>query len=227
MFNSVLRDFRAAGDYHPVLLLPAKQPLLRSGQWSRASGCYQLKAATAWRDVAAITGEGELRDAWRETLACAVATHASFLPGTECREDVMDRLHAYAYFLEGLLSELGQPEYRQAYVEALSAISRWLKEIEPTFVRADVVAQLLRARLFLNERADREDADGEDLAEQLLTFQAVSHDPRLHGGFYFGKRDGGISPQVNPVSTVFAVQALAMWQQRETESQRPCLRMLI
>jgi hypothetical protein len=64
-------------------------------------------------------------------------------------------------------------------------------------------------------------------AEALAAFQAVSDDPRINGGFYFGRRGGRISPHVNPVSTVFAVQALEMWRQHETGSKPPCLRMLI
>lgn len=223
---SMIQDFRASDDYHPVLLLPAKQPLPRSGQWSRGSGCYQLKAATAWRDLAEITGEGAFGDAYLEMLARALETHATFLPGTSCREDVMDRLHAYAYFLEGLLPVAERPECRKAYVEGIHAIDSLAKEIEPAFVRVDVYAQLLRARLYSAMDSGARDC-GRYMADELLAFQAVNHDPRISGGFYFGRRAGSISPQVNPVSTVFALQALAMWRQQETEVKPPCLRMLI
>jgi hypothetical protein len=33
----------------------------------------------------------------------------------------------------------------------------------------------------------------------------------VNGGFYFGRKNGEWMPFVNPVSTVFASQALAMW----------------
>ncbi len=102
-----------------------------------------------------------------------------------------------------------------------------LKEIEPTFARSDVYAQLLRARI--NGAAilpiDLAAAAGE--SEALSVFQVESDDPRINGGFLFGRRDGNMSSHVNPVSTVFALQALEMWRQHETGSKPPCLRMLI
>ena len=71
-------------------------------------------------------------------------------------------------------------------------MGRYLREIAPEFVRSDVYAQLLRAR-------------GRDCGEAaaLAEFQAES------GAFLFGRRGGQLIPHENPVSTAFAVQALA------------------
>lgn len=220
--HSMIADFRAGEDYHPVLALPEKQPLPRTEQWSRSPGCYQLKAAMAWWDVAEITGESALRDAYLEMLDFALATHADFLPGAPSSYGVMDRLHAYCYFLEGLLPVMDRPACVKAYNQGLEAVSLLLNEIQATFARSDVYAQLLRARMYGG--CDGAVAAG---AEALATFQAVSDDPRVNGGFFFGRRDGKMSPHVNPVSTVFALQALEMWRQHEAGSKPPCLRMLI
>jgi hypothetical protein len=218
--HGMIADFRAGKEYHPILALPEREPLPRTEQWSRAPGCYQLKAAMAWWDVAEITGESALRDAYLEMLDFALTTHANFLFGASNSHGVMDRLHAYCYFLEGLLPVMDRPECIKAYAQGIQSISMFLNEIKSAFVRSDVYAQLLRAKIYGA-------GDGEAEAEALESFQAISDDPRINGGFFFGRRDGKMSPHVNPVSTVFAMQALEMWRQQKTGNKPPCLRMLI
>ena len=215
--HGMIGNFRADGDYYPILTLPEKTPLPRTQRWSRAAGCYQLKAAMAWWDVAEITGDTELRDAYLAVVECAMKTHACFLQDAADRYDAMDRLHAYAYFLEGLLPVIERPECRRAHADGVKAMERVYDETAPAFVRSDVCAQLMRARLFLSESAGGEDR------QRYIDLQATSDDPRVDGGFWFGRRDGKISPQVNPVSTVFAIQALEM----QADGKIPCRKMLI
>ena len=50
-------------------------------------------------------------------------------------------------------------------------------------------------------------------AARLRNFQAGGSDPRIDGGYYFGRKPGQWLPYVNPVSTAFALQALALWEQ--------------
>ena len=97
----------AAGnsEYHPVLQLPDKRPAPRSEQWSRMPGCYQLKSALAWQDLFKVTGESDYLFWYEELLSASLRTHESFLPGTG-GDGVMDRLHAYCYFLEAILPRL-------------------------------------------------------------------------------------------------------------------------
>jgi hypothetical protein len=149
----------------------------------------------------------------------------------------MDRLHPYCYFLEGLTPMLERREYLDVYSQGLASISQLLRQLSGTFVRSDVYAQLLRARIYGSVMApdtiaiDKDEAAEE--AQALAAFQAVSDDPRINGGFYFGTREGRMSYHVNPVSTVFALQALEMWQQYQSnpqsppESKSPCRQMLI
>jgi len=94
-------------------------------------------------------------------------------------------------------------------------VSQYLREIAPRFARSDVYAQLLRVRL-LSEIAgvalvDRLDATVE--AEQLAAFQQKHAEPRIGGGFCFGRRGDQYQPHINPVSTGFGLQALMMWRQ--------------
>src|SRR5580700_2501839 len=81
--ESMARDFaRDDGQYWPILSLPDKRPLeMDSLRWSRSAGCYQLKAAMAWRELADATGDGQFEDRYQGALENALATHEAFLPG--------------------------------------------------------------------------------------------------------------------------------------------------
>jgi hypothetical protein len=73
---------------------------------------------------------------------------------------------------------------------------------------------LLRVRLIAHHQyglpLNREAANDEAL--RAASYQANSGDPRIDGGFWFGRKHGEMLPFVNPVSTVFCLQALALWQ---------------
>lgn len=225
--RGMIADFHSGHDYHPILTLPGKEPSPRSDRWSRSPGCYQLKSALAWWDVAEVTGERTLRDGYLDMVKTALTTHSNFLAGGSCKHQVMDRLHAYCYFLEGLLPMLDRRECIDVYAAGIDSVSKMLREIEPAFVRSDVYAQLLRARIYGAGMIPIDTARAALEADALAAFQAVSDDSRINGGFFFGRRDGNMSPHVNPVSTTFALQALEMWRQHKTESKAPCLPILI
>src|SRR6185295_9492707 len=98
-------------------------------------------------DIANASGEPQPLQLWNQMLAYSLATHDTFLPGDENPEKVMDRLHAYCYFLEALLAEPEMPEARAALESGIGRVGRYLREIRPRFERSDVSAQLLRVRL--------------------------------------------------------------------------------
>jgi hypothetical protein len=60
--------------------------------------------------------------------------------------------------------------------------------------------------------------DGVAEFQELGKYQASSADSRIDGGFHFGLKDGRFLPYVNPVSTVFALQAMEMWREHESGS---------
>jgi hypothetical protein len=225
--HGMIADFHSGADYHPILELPSKAPLPRMGKWARRPGCYQLKAALAWWEVAEATQENGLRDAYLEMLNSALTTHPAWLPGADNCHDVMDRLHPYAYFLEGLTPLLDRPECAKAYTQGICSMSRYLRDIADSFVRSDVYAQLLRARICGAEAVGIDALAAAQEAEALAGFQAHTENPRIDGGFVFGRRDGEMSPHINPVSTVFALQALEMWRGYQTEGKPSCREMLI
>ena len=178
--------------------------------------CYQAKSALAWREVAEITGEASMRAAYFEMIAVSLEPSRDFLPGTDERPRVMDRLHAASYFLEALSPVLDRDDSVAAYRYTMDRITLYLRNIAPEFARSDVYAQLLRARIYAAAviPIDRDLAREE--AEALAVFQ------RPDGGFWFGRRAGQMIPHVNPVSTAFAIQALEVWQALESGSPNPC-----
>jgi hypothetical protein len=226
--RAMLTDFGPSAQA-PILSLPGKKALAFQPRWSATPGCYQLKAALAWHDLGSITGAAEFREAYQESLAEALKNAEAFLPGASDREQVMDRLHPFCYFLEGLLPVVEHPQYAAIYRQGLDRVSQYLRDIEPEFVRSDVYAQLLRARLYGHALgiAPMDEAAAEHEAEEAGKFQETSVDRRIEGGFGFGCKHGVRLPYVNPVSTAFCAQALALWADHRHGALSPRLEDLI
>ena len=223
--DGMLEAFDSGFDFHPVLDLPGKTAAVRDARWSRSSGCYQLKVGLGWHELARESGGVRFEDAYQQMVQEAVREHVTFLPGHAEGVKVMDRLHAYCYFLEALLSVGHEP----ALAEGIQRVAYFLHTLAPSAVRSDVYAQLLRVRLYADRMGvlplDRGTAAVE--AGTLAKFQAHDADPRINGGFWFGARDGAMLPYVNPVSTVFGMQALRMWRGYENAAGLPYLHLLI
>ena len=213
--RAMARDFVENGVAHPILTLPEKKPSPWEPRWSRRPGCYQLKSAMAWKDLEEATGSAEWAVYYEEAVRSALGGHSEFLPGSEDQEKVMDRLHAYCYFLEGLLPVANRADVRGALDSGIARTGELLRRIAPVFARSDVYAQLLRVRLYahalgnvaLDEGAAREEA------KALAQFHCDSGEPRLKDGFWFGVKQGAELPFMNPVSTAFAMQALESWHE--------------
>jgi hypothetical protein len=212
--RAMIRDFETTSEIHPILTLPDKAPLARDWRWSRNPGCYQLKSALAWRELAAVTGEREFALAFDRHLERSLSDCGDFLPGAIQSERVMDRLHAFSYFLESLLHLLDDERCALALADGIARVSRYLREISPVFARSDVYAQLLRVRLWASATLPLDSEAAKHEAEALARFQMRSDDPRIDGGFTFGTERGEMILHINPVSTAFALQALHMWHAR-------------
>jgi hypothetical protein len=214
---SLAFDFIGEGEFAPIIALPEKQPLPYEKRWSREPGCFQLKAAMAWHGIAQACGEEHAARMFEMALTQALQTHATFLPGAAIQEAVMDRLHAYSYFLEALLAMPGREDVRRALAQGVAQVGSYLREIAPVFERSDVNAQLLRVRLIAHHLGalELDYAAAAEEAARIAAFQIESVDKRLDGGFWFGCKGAAMLPFANPVSTAFCVQALALWQDHQ------------
>ncbi len=216
--NSMIEHFTAAEGYHPILELPSCTPLAYGPWWSRNPGAFQLKAALAWRELAEITGESRFEEHYQRQLAFSRQSIRRLIDSEPDRLKVMDRLHPYCYFLEGLLPDAAS--LAEPLAAGIAEVGRRLRELRSDFVRSDVYAQLLRVRL-LADQAGAVPLDHPAAAEEaadLTGFLLESPDPRLDGAFAFGARAGQIIPHANPVSTIFGVQALGWWNSGQPAS---------
>lgn len=230
--KSMAQDFVATeqGGYHPILSLPDKQPLPRDPlRWSRSSECYQLKSAMAWWNLYEATGESSFRQFYDQALAHFLPTWSDFLPGHPEEAKVMDRLHAFLYFLEGLLPRAREPQCEAALCSGIRYAAGNLHQVNSVFKRSDVYAQLLRIRLHAFW-AGVEDLDlpaAQSEATMLEQFQMTSDDPRIDGAFNFAFQGAVLSPYINPVSTAFSLQAVDLWRIYQEGGKRPDLDLLV
>jgi len=211
---SMGRDFWSEkGELHPILALPSKEPFPYEKRWSREPGCLQLKSALAWAELAKHFPEEPFEAWWEKALRYSLDTHLSFLPGVEDELKVMDRLHAYSYFLEALLARTERADVREALGVGIGRVAHYLRAIGPRFERSDVCAQLLRVRLLADALGavaiDAEAAEYE--AAHCESHQRFGGPPMIEGGYGFGTRDGVALPYMNPVSTAFCMQAMQWW----------------
>ena len=212
---SLAFDFLGDGSFHPVISLPDKQPLppepQQAARWSRQPGCYQLKSALAWREI----GDPHARQMFEAELGFALVSHERFLADETDREKLMDRLHAYCYFLEALLFTSEAEELKWG----IKRVAQLLREIGPSFERSDVNAQLLRVRLVAHHlgMVPLDEGAAQEEASHAASFQALdSTDVPLRGGFWFGRKGQQMLPFSNPVSTGFCLQALALWDDHQS-----------
>jgi hypothetical protein len=171
-----------------------------------------LKSALAWRDL----GDENAIRLFESVLASSLATNESFLAGKP-NDKTMDRLHAYCYFLEALLAVSERIDCRAALNWGIARAAALFREVQPLFERSDVSAQLLRVRLIAHHigAIPLDTTAACEEANRAASFQAESEDPRVDGGFWFGRRGGEMLPFVNPVSAAFCAQALELWHQHE------------
>jgi hypothetical protein len=202
--HAMARDFvREDGGFWPVLSLPERMPAaLDPARWSRMPGCYQLKSAVAWRELAAITGDAQWSGLYVRALETALASHESYLAANLDAHQAMDRLHPYLYFLEALLPH---SEHAATAAAGAALVRERFLQLAPHFERADVAAQLLRLQC----------ATGAAEADCAATAAVVRQFHREDGGYYFGRKRGEWIPHVSPVPTVFAMQALEWYERRE------------
>jgi hypothetical protein len=212
------RMSRVDGSFFPLLDLKSGEPSAGTDSWSVEAEVYQLKSSLAFLELSEATGNREFDTSMQLMLNWCLKTHEGFVRGDDNPENIMDRLHAYCYFLEGLLPVATEDmKASHALQHGVLDVENFMREVTASYQRCDVVAQLLRLRLYADRigimELDFAEAEKEALA--LEQFQHQSTDPKIDGGFAFARRRGELTPHVNPATTAVAIQALAMWEQAE------------
>ena len=209
---------RMDGSFFAVYDFARDQPLDDGETWSTQPEVYQLKASLALQELTDATGLPEFVATSDTLRRWCLKRQEGFVPDFGDSEERMSRLHAYCYFLEGLLQEAGQDmDCSRALQWGILRVENLMEEIGPEFQRSDVLAQLLRLRFYADTfgvlEIDRTTAESEVAA--LIEFQQQSSDSRVDGGFAFARRGTELVHHINPLSTVLALQALTMWESAE------------
>ncbi len=218
------------GSFFPLYDVSANHPHAGSGSWALEPGVYQLKVGMAFLELAEATGLGQFKASMESLLKWSLRLQESFLGDSDDPHRVMDRAHAYCYFLEGLLPEAAlDRDCSQALQYGILRVENLLEEVGKEFERCDVIAQLLRLRIYADLMGVMELSRGRaDLeANTIIEYQMQSTDPKIDGGFAFARRNGQIVEHINPMATIFAVQALKMWEQADEGTFRQSWKALI
>ena len=154
------------------------------------------------------TGDASFRRAVRARAGDSLRTYAAFLPGHPDRAQGDGPAARVLLFPRRAAAARPRPALLRCH--ATTGIRAWrlLREIAPEFERSDVYAQLLRMRVYADRAGvaplDREAADFE--AARLQTLRSA----RAAASISDARAATGC-PYLNPVSTAFAMQALAVW----------------
>ncbi len=191
--------------------------------WPLQAAVHHLKALPIFLELTEATDLYEFKAMGEDLLKWCLKRHESFLEAESDSERLMSRLHGYCYFLEGLLPEAGMdPDSSRALQYGLLEIENVSQEIGHEYHRCDVVAQLLRLRLYADRlgimELDYQQAENELAAIQEL--QVQSTDPKVDGGFAFGLKAATPVQRYSPATVVLAIQALQMWEQASAGSFR-------
>ncbi len=221
---------RVDGSFFPIYDLSTGEALSGTGNWSLKAEVYQLKVGLSFLELMEATGNREFESSMRSLLHWSLKRHEGFLPGDEDPEAIMDRMHAYCYFLEGLLPVAAEDmAASQALQHGILRVENLMDDLSRDYERCDVVAQTLRLRLYA-DRMGMMELDfprAESEAAALEGFQLQSTDPNVDGGFAYARRGGQLTPELSPSTTAFAIQALNMWEQAEEGAFREPWQVLI
>ena len=204
------------GGFFPIYSLAYDQPEFGSGSWPVEAGVHQLKVGLAFQELTEATGLGEFERDVDLLRKWCLRRHEAFLYGDGDAEDTMSRLHAYCCFLEGLLPTAAlEADSSRVLQYGILQVENLIDELRGEFLRCDVIAQLLRLRLFADSMGVMEldqNRAGEE-ASSIAEFQMQTLDPKTEGGFALARRGEAIVPCVSPAATGFAIQALAILDQ--------------
>ena len=218
------------GAFFPIYDLKSDRAYAEAGSWKVEMNVPQLKGALALLELYKATGRGEFEHDAEALRKWCLKRHESSLPGDGDDTRIAERLHAYCLFLEGLLPGVAlDAESGRVLQFGLLRVENFLDEFGPELQRSDVIAQLLRLRLYADKlglmELDYKRADQE--AAHLIKFQTQSSDPKTDGAFTLFRRTEKSSPALDLTATVFALQALEMWEQAEEGGLRDPWEVLI
>lgn len=226
------------GGFYAVYDVETEKVIESDQEWSLCSGSYHTKIAIGLINLFEVTGHSRYRDS--AIAACDFALTFQQPDGrfVTFPGEGGTNSHPHAYSAEGLWvvgTLLGRADYLEASARAAQWLLDWQSDEgviprhfhdgKPLYnERVDVLAQTLRlAMIHMGEKRIQRSAINQQKVDKLATLilrnQAISDDPRINGGFYFGRlSDGAIMQHVNVWVTAFAIQALSLYDLVQRDS---------
>jgi hypothetical protein len=218
------------GAFFPIYDFKTDRAYAEVGSWREEMGVPQLKGGLALLELYKATGRGEFEHDAEALRKWCLRRHESFLPGEVDDAKIIERLHAYCLFLEGLLPGVALDADSGRILQfGILRVENFLDEFGPELQRCDVLAQILRLRLYADKLGlmELDYKRAEDEAAAIVEFQTQSADPKSDGAFTRYRHTTNSRPQLDLTATVFAMQALEMWDQAEEGGLRDPWEVLI
>lgn len=225
---------REDGLFYPIFDVQRKGPLSTEDKWSRQPGSFHAKALMALDKLYELTKNGDY-------LACALRLAEKTLSIQESdgrfvtqSNEGSTHLHPHLYSLEGLLS-FGLARKNEEFIKAAERGFYWMMGYQREdgtiysffrqgtflpYVRADILAQALRLGAILFEQGffKGDKTALERLRKKLLQYQ-ITQGPQK-GGFLYGQEENGaVHEHVNAWVTMFAGQALWLYDRLGLENK--------
>lgn len=218
------------GAFFPIYDLKTDRAYADTGSWRVEMDVPQLKGGLALLELYKATGRGEFEHDAEALRKWCLQRHESFLPGEVDDAKIIERLHAYCLFLEGLLPGVAlDAESGRVLQFGILRVENFLDEFGAELQRCDVIAQILRLRLYADKLGlmELDYKRAEEEATAIIEFQTQSVDPKTDGAFTLFRGTAQSRPQLDLTATVFALQALEMWDQAEEGGLRDPWEVLI
>lgn len=218
------------GAFFPIYDLSSDRAYADAGSWRVEMEIPQLKGGLALLELHKATGRGEFEHDAVALRKWCMQRQESFLPGEVDDAKVIDRLHAYCLFLEGLLPAVAlDADAGRVLQFGILRVENYLDEFASHLQRCDVLAQILRLRLYADKLGvmELDYKRAEEEATAIVEFQTQSPDPKTDGGFALVRSTGRSQPHLDLTATVFALQALEMWDQTDEGGLRDPWEVLI
>lgn len=232
----IRKTFRDDGSMYPIFNLETGQPEATNDKWSRQSGSFHAKALMALSSLYKLSGEENyLRHAAQLAKYALLNQQENGRFITQTNE-WSTHLHPHLYSIEGLLS-FGLFQNDRTLVKACEKGLEWIlnsgegdgsiysffkNDRFVPFERSDVLAQTLRMGAILLEHSDQIRQLNPKLKlvkEKLLSYQEKSG--REAGGFLYGQeQDGTTHHHINAWITMFAAQALWLYDHLQTNGPK-------
>jgi len=237
------KTFKSDGSMHPVFNLKTGQGEAANNKWSRQSGSFHAKALLGLSQLHKLTKEKEYLFRASQLARYALLNQEENGRFITQMNEKSTHLHPHLYSLEGLLS-FGILQDDEKLIQACEKGLEWILNAEredgtiysffkggrfAPYERSDVLAQTLRIGAVLLERSEhiqKFKSKLQALKRKLLSYQVKTG---MHaGGFFYGQEQNGtIDYHLNAWVTMFAAQALWLFERPQQNGSNYAFRFFV